>query len=439
MDVVLLDLRLPAWTASPCAGGSGRSATCQSSSCSAAGDVSTGSLACTQAGRLHRQAVDEGELVARIYAVLRRGAAPIRRRHDRETIAVGDVEIHLSRHEVVVAGEPLRCPKQFQLVTCRPGRVVRLHEGADHGRGVQHYVRARKPNWTNTSADPRRAWPAVGDRTVYEVGYQPGRPPAKRPLRTARMPPGCWACDLARRHGRDRPGRPLAVSVASSEGQQVLLDRSPTRTVSGPWPSIRVPARLPLPDRRADPLRAGHGVQAAVLDINQHVVAHSSTSIDLTDPNVRDALRQALVAGPCSSRRRCTRADGADRDSRAGAAGREQLGVALTCPAPSTRASRSSVVGRLGRWRDRVIALPCWPSPHAWSCAGCCGRCHRLDQATATISRAVVKGRWTRSRWAAPAPSCAGSPSRFRPVGPRSANASRTRRSSRTRRTAAYR
>src|SRR5215472_4700570 len=51
---------------------------------------------------------DEGELVARVHAVLRRGGGahpPVGT--DGETIAVGDVRIHLSTHEVVVDGEPI--------------------------------------------------------------------------------------------------------------------------------------------------------------------------------------------------------------------------------------------------------------------------------------------------------------------------------------------
>jgi hypothetical protein len=103
-------------------------------------------------------------------------------------------------------------------------------------------------------------------------------------------------------------GAPLAVSVASSQGQQVLLDRL---TDADRFASM-AQHPLSLHDFRSliDALtryEQVYGVRAAVLDINQHVVAQSATPIDVTDPNVRDALGRHWPAGPRNSRRRCTR------------------------------------------------------------------------------------------------------------------------------------
>src|SRR6266702_1348727 len=189
-------------------------------------------------------------------------------------------------------------------------------------------------------------------------------------------------------------GAPLAVSVASSEGQQVLLDRLTDADRFGSM--AQHPLSLHDFNSLTDALtryEQVYGFQAAVLDINQHVVAHSATLIDLTDPNVRDALRQALVGrsvqlAPTLYPWRTAPIVIAEPVLLDG----EQLGVALTVS--STQHAREQVLGWWGALAGGAIvvialavlaiALPVV----RWMLRPV----HRLDQATATISRAVVKG-----------------------------------------------
>jgi DNA-binding response OmpR family regulator len=130
---------------------------------------------------------DEGELVARVYAVLRRGGGahpPVGTTG--ETIAVGDVEIHLSRHEVTAAGEPITLSrKQFQLLAliaqaggalCTKERImVEVWQNYAAGREAE-----LDDNVRQIQTALRRPWVL---QTVPEVGYRLGRPPATKPAR----------------------------------------------------------------------------------------------------------------------------------------------------------------------------------------------------------------------------------------------------------------
>lgn len=189
-------------------------------------------------------------------------------------------------------------------------------------------------------------------------------------------------------------GAPLAVSVASSEGQQVLLDRL---TDADRFASM-AQHPLSLHDFHAlsDALtryEQVYGFRGAVLDMNQHVVALSATSIDLTDPTVRDALRQALAGrsaqlAPTLYPWRTAPIVVAEPVLLDG----EQLGVALTVS--STQHAREQVLawwGALAGGAIVVIALAVLAIALPvvrWMLRPV----DRLDHATATISRAVVKG-----------------------------------------------
>jgi DNA-binding response OmpR family regulator len=124
---------------------------------------------------------DEGELVARVHAVLRRGGGahpPVGAAG--EVIAVGDVEVHLSRREVIVAGEAISLSrKQFQLLA-----LV-----AQAGGAVCTRERIMAEVWRDFHAVPEteldeqvgalraavgRAWLV---ETVHDVGFRLGRPP----------------------------------------------------------------------------------------------------------------------------------------------------------------------------------------------------------------------------------------------------------------------
>jgi DNA-binding response OmpR family regulator len=126
---------------------------------------------------------DEGELMARVHAVLRRGGGahpPVGA--DGEVIAVGDVEIHLSRHEVLVAGQVVVLPrKQFRLLAlvAQAGGAVCTRErimvdvwqnfAAGQDTELDEHVEALR-------AATGRTWVV---ETVYDVGYRLGRPPAQ--------------------------------------------------------------------------------------------------------------------------------------------------------------------------------------------------------------------------------------------------------------------
>ncbi|HEX5402779.1 MAG TPA: response regulator transcription factor [Pseudonocardiaceae bacterium] len=183
VDVVLLDLRLPDADGVELCRRIRAISDVPIIVVSAAGDVSDRILG------LHAGAddyvvkpYDEGELVARVHAVLRRGGGahpPVGT--DGEVIVVGDVEIHLSRHEVLVAGSLIPLSrKQFQLLAfvAKSGGAVCTRERVmaevwpDGTAQLDEEVTALR-------ATLGRPWVL---ETVHDVGYRLGRP-RTRPAR----------------------------------------------------------------------------------------------------------------------------------------------------------------------------------------------------------------------------------------------------------------
>jgi DNA-binding response OmpR family regulator len=94
-------------------------------------------------------------------------------------ITAGDVEIHLSRREVLVAGRPVPLSRrQFQLLAlvaqaggavCTRERVVaEVWDNADQDCDIDEQILALRMTLG-------RSWLVV---TVQDVGYRLGRPPA---------------------------------------------------------------------------------------------------------------------------------------------------------------------------------------------------------------------------------------------------------------------
>jgi DNA-binding response OmpR family regulator len=125
---------------------------------------------------------DVGELVARVHAVIRRGGgAHSLVGNTEESIKVGDVEIQLSRHEVIVAGEVVKLArKEFALLV-----LV-----AEAGGAVCTRERILAEVWQDSSPAGNRTLDVhVGNvrtklgrpwilDTVRGIGYRLGRPPA---------------------------------------------------------------------------------------------------------------------------------------------------------------------------------------------------------------------------------------------------------------------
>lgn len=126
---------------------------------------------------------DEGELVARVHAVVRRGGGahpPVGA--DGEVIVVGDVEIHLSRRQVIVAGEPVSLSrKHYQLLAlvAQAGGAVCTRERI-MAEVWQECAVGQEPE-LEEEVDALRT--AIGRewivQTVSDVGYRLGRPSAK--------------------------------------------------------------------------------------------------------------------------------------------------------------------------------------------------------------------------------------------------------------------
>lgn len=124
---------------------------------------------------------DEGELAARMFAVLRRngGAHPVVGTAG-ERIFVGDVEIHLARREVVVSDRVIPLPhKQFQVLAlvaeaggavCTRERIM-LEVWEDYADGQESSL---DEHVREIRAALGRPWVVV---TVPDVGYRLGSPP----------------------------------------------------------------------------------------------------------------------------------------------------------------------------------------------------------------------------------------------------------------------
>jgi two-component system, OmpR family, alkaline phosphatase synthesis response regulator PhoP len=120
------------------------------------------------------------ELVARVRAVLRRSEAAAR---PAERLAVGDLEVDLSRHRVTVAGRAVELtPTEFELMATlarEPGRVFTRGQLLDavHGSSLESYERAVDGHVKNLR---RKLEPDPGApgyvRTVHGVGYALAEP-----------------------------------------------------------------------------------------------------------------------------------------------------------------------------------------------------------------------------------------------------------------------
>lgn len=188
-------------------------------------------------------------------------------------------------------------------------------------------------------------------------------------------------------------GAPLALSVASSEGQQLFLDRL---TDTEGFASL---AQQPLSSGDFVALNQVltryeqvYGIRAAVLDVNQHPRAHSVTAIDFADSRVHDAVVAALAGRAPQSgstlmpwqSEPLVVAEPVLLDG-------ELLGVALTVSA--TDRVRDTILG----WWSAVAAGAIVAIALAVLAALPVVRwvlrpVRRLDDATAHLSAAVVKG-----------------------------------------------
>ena len=188
-------------------------------------------------------------------------------------------------------------------------------------------------------------------------------------------------------------GAPLAVSVASTEGQLLFADRV---TDTDRFASM---AQLPLfsDDFRSLPpalvrYEQVYGIPVAVLDISQHVDAQSLTPINLADPAVENAVRAASAGRSAQSGSTLypwhtaplvvaepVRLDG------------QLIGVVVTVS--DTGRVRDAILGWWGALAAGAIVAIALAVLAALPVVRWVLRpVRRLDDATATIGSAVVKG-----------------------------------------------
>jgi len=191
-------------------------------------------------------------------------------------------------------------------------------------------------------------------------------------------------------------GAPLAVSVASSLGQQLFTDRL---TDTDLFASM---AQHPLQTGDGDSFKAltqnleryeqVYGVHAAVVDISDRLRAESQTAIDLSDPAVRDAVGAALAGrraqlGPTPYPWRTAPLVVAEPVLLNG----ERLGVVVTMS--DTGHTRATILGWWGALAaGAIVALALAVLAALPVVRWVLRPVLRLDDATAAIGSAVVKG-----------------------------------------------
>jgi signal transduction histidine kinase len=91
-------------------------------------------------------------------------------------------------------------------------------------------------------------------------------------------------------------GAPLALTVASSEGQQLFLDRlTDTEGFASMAQQSLSSGDFGVLGNALARYEQVYGIRAVVVDTSGQVKAHSSTSIDLDDPDVHNAVEEALA------------------------------------------------------------------------------------------------------------------------------------------------
>ena len=113
------------------------------------------------------------ELVARVKAILRRYQAGLK---PTETIDIGDLHIDLSRHEVAVAGQPVKLrTKEFALLVAfaqNPGIVFSREKLLDMVWGYDYYGETRTVDVHVNHLRERMAGSRVSIETLRGTGYK---------------------------------------------------------------------------------------------------------------------------------------------------------------------------------------------------------------------------------------------------------------------------
>lgn len=188
-------------------------------------------------------------------------------------------------------------------------------------------------------------------------------------------------------------GAPLAASVADSEGQQLFVDRLTDTEgfVSMAQESLSSNDFTALTNALVR-YQQVYGIQAAVLDTNGTVKARSATSLNMTAPNMHSAIQSALAGRAPQSGSTLLPWNSAPLVvAEPVSLGGEQLGVAVTVSA--TDRVRNDIVfwwSVLGVAAIVAIALAVLAALPVvrWVLRPL----RRLDDATAKLSDAVVKG-----------------------------------------------